>query len=92
MAQSLSRSHDGSFSVVNSFAWILFAVLLTGAAGWGAYHWLGGVDTPLQKAYVGGAAIVGFGVAAWFRKLIPVMLYAAFIVLVIWGAGTYFSR
>ena len=92
MAQSYSETHGGSFWVVNSFGWLVFAVILTGAAAWGAYYWLGGVDTPLQKAYVGGAAFVGFFTAAWFRRIIPVMLYAAFIVLLIWGVGTYFFK
>lgn len=84
---------DGLLSAIGSFTWLVVATLLAAAAGYAAYYKLGGLDTGVQKAGVVGAALLGLGVAVWLNKIARLGLYAAIIVLALWGANyLYFHK
>ena len=81
--------YDGVLPSIVKFEWLVSAVLLTVGAAWGAYYRMGGFDTPMQKAAVVGAALVGLGVAMWLRKLLLIALYAGVLVGVLYLIGHY---
>lgn len=90
MAQS---THDSAAETVTGAlkgsAWLAFAAIVAAAAGWAAYDRLGGIDTPVQKAGVVGAALLGLGAAMWTKKVLLIALYAGVIILAIWAADHY---
>lgn len=88
MEHGTDEHHDGLFTAIKAFGWLIVAALVAGAAGYGAYYRLGGIDTPMQKAGVVGAALLGFGAAAWLNKIARIVIYGLIVVLLIWG-GNY---
>lgn len=86
MAVKTDDYQDGLISAVRSLGWLVFAVALAAAAGYGAYYKLGGIDTPVQKAGVVGGALLGLGAAVYLNKIARVVIYALIVVGAIWGA------
>jgi len=83
---------DGVFPAMSGAAWPVFAVALAAAAGWGAYHWLGDMDTPVRKASVVAATLAGFGVAVWFNRFVRMTVYSGLVILLIWAVGLWLSK
>ena len=90
MVDSTDPGEDGLISGFKSLSWLIFAALVAAAAGYGAYYKLGGFDTPTQKAGVVGATLLGFGVAIWVNNIARIVIYAAVVVLALWGATYWY--
>ncbi len=90
MNDSTDPGDDWLLSLLKSLGWLVFATLVAGAAGYAAYTKLGGFDTPVQKAGVVGATVVGLGVAVWLNKIARIVIYAGIVVLAIWGANYWY--
>jgi hypothetical protein len=92
MVEHIDDDRDGLVLAANSLGWLVFAAAVAGASAWGAYYWLGGIDTPVQKASVVGAALLGFFVVTWLNKIARIAIYAGIVVLVIWGANYWWTH
>lgn len=92
MVQNTDHGEDGLMLAFRSLSWLVFAAAVAVAAGWGAYYKLGGFDTPIQKAGVVGAALVGLGVAVWVNTIARVVIWGLVILLLIWGGNYYWQH
>lgn len=92
MAHSADDYQDGLMSAVKSLGWIVFAAAVAAAAAWGAYYKLGGIDTPVQKAGVVGAALVGLTAAVYLNKIARLVIFGLIIVVLIWGANYWYHH
>ena len=89
MVESSVESHSDPLAGLKGLSWLVGAAALSVAAGWGAYYWLGDIETPLHKVAVVAAALAGFGVAVWLKRIVQLVLVGGIIVLVLWAANYY---
>jgi hypothetical protein len=92
MVDEADDNNDFLLTFIHGVTWLLFAAAFMVAAGWGAYYRLGGIDTPLQKASVVGASLVGLGVAIYLNKIARIVVYALIVVVLIWGANYWWHH